>query len=77
MDTQQIKSTEIKNIKFTLSDSKYATGRRKKSIARVWLKKGSGNIIINEKKLVDYFKKSNLQIAVCRPLTVVKKDNEY
>ena len=77
MDTQQIKSTEIKNIKFTLSDSKYATGRRKKSIARVWLKKGSGNIIINEKKLVDYFKKSNLQIAVCRPLTVVKKDNEF
>ena len=77
MDTQQIKSTEIKNIKFTLSDSKYATGRRKKSIARVWLKKGSGNIIINEKKLVDYFKKTNLQIAVCRPLTVVKRDNEF
>ena len=30
-------------------DSKYATGRRKKSIAKVWLKKGSGKIIVNGK----------------------------
>ena len=32
------------------TDSKYATGRRKKSIAKVWLKKGSGNIFVNGKK---------------------------
>ena len=77
MENQQNTTSIEKKIKLDFKDSKYATGRRKKSIARVWLKKGSGNIIINEKKLVDYFKKSNLQIAVCRPLTVVKKDNEF
>ena len=58
-------------------DSKYATGRRKKSIAKVWLKKGSGIIHVNGKKMVDYFKKPNLQISICRPLTLVKRENEY
>jgi small subunit ribosomal protein S9 len=58
-------------------DSKYATGRRKKSIAKVWLKKGSGIIHVNGKKMVDYFKKPNLQISICRPLTLVKRENEF
>ena len=41
---------EIKKdqVKLNLSDSKYATGKRKRSIARVWLTKGSGNIFINK-----------------------------
>ena len=40
---------EIKKqkIKLDFKDSRYATGRRKKSIARVWVKKGSGNIYVN------------------------------
>ena len=71
-------STEsVKKIKLDFSDSKYATGRRKKSIARVWLKKGSGNIYVNGKKMNDYFKKPNLQIAIFRPLTVVKREGEF
>ena len=53
-----------KKIKLDFSDSKYATGRRKKSIARVWLKKGSGNIHVNGKKMVDYFKKSHFNKLV-------------
>ena len=40
-----------KKIKLDFKDSKYATGRRKKSIAKVWLKKGSGIIHINGKKM--------------------------
>ena len=39
--------TQINLEKITNKDFKYATGRRKKSIAKVWLKKGSGNIQIN------------------------------
>ena len=69
--------TKSKKIKLDFKDSKYATGRRKKSIARVWLKKGSGNIFVNGKKMVEYFHKANLQIAICRPLTIVKRENEY
>ena len=72
-------NTEInkKKIKLNFSGSKYATGRRKTSIAKVWLKKGSGNIHVNGKKMIDYFKKPNLQIAIFRPLTVVKREGEF
>ena len=74
----QINSQPInKKIKLDFKDSKYATGRRKKSIARVWLKKGSGIIHVNGKKMPDYFQKQNLQIAIFRPLTIVKRENEF
>tara|TARA_Y100000590_G_C15332226_1_gene868146 strand:- start:94 stop:534 length:441 start_codon:yes stop_codon:yes gene_type:complete len=77
MEPQQNTNIENKKIKLDFKDSKYATGRRKKSIAKVWLKKGSGNIHVNGKKMVDYFKKQNLQIAIFRPLTIVKRESEY
>ena len=77
METQTNTAPINKKIKLDFKDSKYATGRRKKSIARVWLKRGSGNIYINGKKMVDYFKKTNLQVSVFRPLTVAKRENEF
>ena len=74
----QLNSQPInKKAKLDFKDSKYATGRRKKSIAKVWVKKGSGNIYVNGKKMVEYFQKANLQIAIYRPLTVVNRKNEY
>ena len=77
METQINSSSKIEKNKIDFKDSKYATGRRKKSIARVWLQRGSGNIQINGKKVVDYFKKQNLQIAVYRPLTLINRENEF
>ena len=44
-----------KKIKLDFKESKYATGRRKRSIAKVWLKKGSGSIYVNGKKMSEYF----------------------
>ena len=74
----QLNSDPIKKeIKSNFKEAKYATGRRKRSIARVWLKKGSGNINVNGKKMIDYFKKMNLQIAILRPLSIVNRENEY
>jgi len=66
-----------KKNKLDFKDSKYATGRRKKSIAKIWMKKGSGVIYVNGIKMSDYFKKTNLQIAIYRPLTIVKRENEF
>jgi len=77
MENQLNSDPIVKKIKLDFKDSKYATGRRKKSIAKVWLKKGSGNIHVNGKKMVDYFQKPNLQIAIFRPLTIVKRENEF
>ena len=42
-------------IKLDFKDSKYATGRRKKSIAKIWLKKGTGKIYVNGRSFEDYF----------------------
>ena len=55
----------------------YATGKRKNSIARVWLKRGSGEIKINGKPLDKYFSRPVLQMIVNQPLEVVKADNSY
>ena len=43
------KPVKLKKIKLDFKDSKYATGRRKSSIAKVWVKKGSGSIHVNGK----------------------------
>ena len=77
METQLNPNPLNEKAKLDFKDSKYATGRRKKSIAKVWLKKGSGNIYVNGIKMIDYFKKQNLQIAIYRPFTVVQRKNEY
>ena len=77
METQLNTESINKKIKLDFKNSKYATGRRKKSIAKVWLKKGSGIISVNGKKMVDYFQKKNLQISIFRPLTLVKRENEF
>ena len=77
METQINPSPLNEKVKLDFKDSKYATGRRKRSIARVWLKKGSGNFQVNGRKMNDYFKKMNLQIAVLRPLSIVNRENEY
>ena len=66
-----------KEIKLDFKEAKYATGRRKKSIARVWLRKGSGSINVNGKKMMDYFKNQNLQTSISRPFEVVKRENEF
>ena len=76
METQ-LNPEPVKKIKLDFKDSKYATGRRKSSVARVWLKKGNGMIYINGKKMNEYFKKTNLQISVIRPLTLTKRENEF
>ena len=77
METQLNTEPVKKKIKLDFKDSKYATGRRKKSIAKVWLKKGSGIIHVNGKKMVDYFKKQNLQMSIFRPLTIVKREHDF
>ena len=74
----QLNSDPVKQkIKLDFKNSKYATGRRKRSIAKVWLKRGSGNIHVNGKKMAEYFRNPNLQIAIFRPLTIVKRENEF
>ena len=55
----------------------YATGKRKNSIARVWLKRGNGDIIINGKKLDKYFSRPVLQMIVNQPMEVIQSTGSY
>ena len=61
----------------SVKDSKYATGRRKKSIAKIWLKKGSGQIIVNGKKYDDYFKRANHKMILLRPFEIINQPTDY
>jgi len=49
----------------------YATGRRKTSSARIYLKKGKGNIVVNNSKLDEYFGRKVAQMLVIQPLELV------
>ena len=77
METQTNTAPIKEEVMINFKDSKYATGRRKRSIAKVWLKRGSGNFQVNGKKMIDYFQKQNLQIAIFRPFTITKRQNEF
>ena len=77
MESQLNSEPVKKEVKLDFKEAKYATGRRKKSIARVWLRKGSGSINVNGKKMMDYFKNQNLQTSISRPFVVVKRENEF
>lgn len=52
-------------------------GRRKTSIARVYVQPGKGQIVVNDRELNDYFKSEILQITVKQALVVVKADGQY
>ena len=63
--------------KTNFKDGKYATGRRKKSIAKVWLKKGSGKITINGKNYEDYFKRVNHKSELTKPFEIINQTTTY
>ena len=55
----------------------YATGKRKNSIARVWLKRGEGKISINGKTIEQYFSRPVLQMIINQPLEVIQSTGNY
>ena len=55
----------------------YGTGRRKSSVARVFMKHGNGKIIINTKALDDYFGRETSRMVVLQPLQVVDTVDKF
>ncbi|MFW5450542.1 MAG: 30S ribosomal protein S9 [Methylophagaceae bacterium] len=58
------------------ADTYYATGRRKSSTARVFMKVGSGNLTINTRSLEDYFGRETSRMVVRQPLELVDMLNK-
>ena len=55
----------------------YATGRRKTSVARVWLKPGSGEITINKRNIDQFFGRETSKMVVRQPLELTDNMGKY
>ena len=77
METSQRTIKKVAKIKLDFKDSKYATGRRKTSIAKIWLKKGSGKIYVNGKEFQKYFVSENHKMQIVRPFEALNQATEY
>ncbi|MBR4315781.1 MAG: 30S ribosomal protein S9 [Alphaproteobacteria bacterium] len=55
----------------------YATGKRKTSIARVWIKAGKGSITVNGKDYESYFRRPILQMVINQPFGITKREGAY
>ncbi|MDR3208823.1 MAG: 30S ribosomal protein S9 [Rickettsiales bacterium] len=64
---------EVKKI----SNASYATGKRKDSVARVYLALGKGEIIVNNKPMGEYFKRKVLQLIIEQPFVVANVAGRY
>lgn len=61
-----------------MSDQKfYATGKRKSSIARVWLKPGTGQITVNERSLEGYFGRATSRMLIMQPFELTQTVGRY
>ena len=77
METAQSSDKKTPKLNLDFKDSKYATGRRKTSIAKIWLKKGSGKIYVNGKNYEDYFKRANHKMELLRPFEIIEQPTGY
>jgi len=55
----------------------YATGRRKNAVARVWLKPGKGQIVINDKPAAKYFARPVLRMLITQPFLVADRYQQF
>ncbi|GFO65607.1 30S ribosomal protein S9 [Geomonas paludis] len=60
-----------------MAASFYATGKRKSSIARVWIKPGNGEIIVNTKTLDSYFGRETSKMVVMQPLELTENVGKF
>ena len=72
-----LENNNSKKIKLDFKESKYATGRRKKSIAKIWVKRGTGKIYVNDINMAEYFTRPSHQNIVSLPLEETKRSNEF
>ena len=55
----------------------YATGKRKDAVARVWIKPGSGKVVVNGKTMAEYFARPVLQMILRQPFTVANVEGQF
>ncbi len=71
------KIVQCKSKKSTPDGGGYGTGRRKNSIARVWVKPGKGQIIVNSKDFSEYFPRESYRTAIRKPFVETNTASQY
>jgi small subunit ribosomal protein S9 len=77
MQTERNVNSNITESKIDSSGRAYGTGRRKEAVARVWVKLGNGDIVVNGRKGVEYFSRSVLQALVLQPFAASNRIGRY
>ena len=77
MQQTEINKEKTKKLNLILKIVSIPQEEEKKSIAKVWVKKGSGKIYVNGKLMGDYFKRPVHQLIVTRPLEITNVINNY
>ena len=60
-----------------MSERYYATGRRKTSVARVWLSDGNGKITVNKQPINDYLRRETLELIIRQPLEHIGENDKF
>jgi len=55
----------------------YATGKRKNAVARVWIKPGTGRIVVNDREIEAFFARPVLRMMISQPLVVSNRNGQY
>ncbi|MEQ8151419.1 MAG: 30S ribosomal protein S9 [Smithellaceae bacterium] len=55
----------------------YATGKRKNAVARVYMKAGSGNIVVNKRNYEEYFTRPSLKMIIRQPFEITGKNGQF
>lgn len=79
-DTKQSSATLTKNKAKSTNQSVerfYATGRRKEAVARVWLSRGTGKVIVNNRDITQYFARPVLRMIINQPFSATDTIGQY
>jgi small subunit ribosomal protein S9 len=70
-------TTPIRQVKLDEKGRAYGTGRRKNSVARVWVKQGTGKVVINGKEIEGYFARPVLRMIINQPFVALDRDGKF
>jgi len=74
--TEEVVTIERVAVRDNLGRS-YATGKRKDAVARVWIKPGSGKVVVKGKEMISYFARPVLQMILRQPFTVAGVEGQF
>ena len=80
ISSEDVAAVEITAPRVAIRDDlgrSYATGKRKDAVARVWIKPGSGKIVVNEKEMNGYFARPVLQMILRQPFQVAGVEDQF